>query len=241
MMNRRNTASSKKSQGRSISATSGGCESQFPGKLHDLIAYAEGEGLESIISWDSNGRAFRVNDPNMLVDILPLCFYQTKYRSFQRQLNMWAFERILEGPGKGAFWHPYFIRGQKYLCREMNRQTFQALSPVRYRDFQVQENVREACPSVSSDVGSVIGAISQDPNPIIAFNLSQHKCSSTNIEIPWVHHPSFGSQDRKTTCTSQNNVEKNGFRDGDRLDFEGRHFYYLDLGLTPMHDKLDSD
>lgn len=98
-----------------------GSEVQFPGKLHDMMTFVEREGLESIISWVRNGSALMVHNPEKLVELLPLFFSQTKYRSFQRQLNMWHFQRVLDGPDRGAFVHPYFIRGNKPLCAYMSR------------------------------------------------------------------------------------------------------------------------
>jgi hypothetical protein len=101
---------------------SAGPESQFPGKLHDLLSYAEKQGLEHVISWVRDGCAFVVHRPAELVVILPLFFRQIKYRSFQRQLNMWHFVRASSsGPDQAAVAHPYFIRGQKSLCSFMSR------------------------------------------------------------------------------------------------------------------------
>ena len=69
-------------------------EGLFPCKLHDLLDYAESCGMENVISWTNDGRAFIVHDQDKLVEtLLPLFFGQTKYRSFHRQLNMWSFER----------------------------------------------------------------------------------------------------------------------------------------------------
>lgn len=100
----------------------GAAGSQFPGKLHDLMTYTEQQGLEHIISWVQNGFAIMVHDPEKLLEILPLFgFGQTKYRSFQRQLNMWHWERIADGPFKGGWKHPYFLRGNKLLCSYMSR------------------------------------------------------------------------------------------------------------------------
>lgn len=100
----------------------GAASAQFPGKLHDMITFAEAEGLSYIISFVQSGTAIMVHDPDRLMQILPhFGFCQTQYRSFQRQLNMWHFERILDGRYKSAWIHPYFIRGNKALCSLMNR------------------------------------------------------------------------------------------------------------------------
>jgi HSF-type DNA-binding len=61
---------------------------QFPGKLHDLLTYAEMNGLDNIIGWVHNGSAFMVHDQEKLLQVLPIFFGQTKFRSFQRQLNV---------------------------------------------------------------------------------------------------------------------------------------------------------
>jgi hypothetical protein len=61
---------------------------QFPGKLHDLLTYAENSGLEWIISWVHDGKAVMVHRQDHLLQILPIFFGQTKFRSFQRQLNV---------------------------------------------------------------------------------------------------------------------------------------------------------
>jgi HSF-type DNA-binding len=65
---------------------------QFPGKLHDLLTYAESSGFDWIISWVHNGKAFMVHSQQHLMQILPIFFGQTKFRSFQRQLNVSTFE-----------------------------------------------------------------------------------------------------------------------------------------------------
>lgn len=101
----------------------GSASEQFPGKLHDLMTYVEQQGMGGdIISWVKDGTAIMVHDPEMLLRLLPrFGLSQTKYRSFQRQLNMWHWQRITHGPFKGGWLHPYFIRGDKKLCGFMSR------------------------------------------------------------------------------------------------------------------------
>ena len=97
---------------------------KFPTKLHDMLEFAEQEGLDSTISWVFNGRAFMVHDAESIKNILPLFFGQTKYNSLRRQLNNWDFDRVKSGPYKGAFFHPYFVKGNRSLCEKMTRQLF---------------------------------------------------------------------------------------------------------------------
>ena len=86
-----------------------------------MMSYVESHGLENIISWVLDGNAIMVHDQENLIHVLQLFFGQTKYRSFQRQLHMWHFDRILAGPYKGAFFHKLFLKGQKELCARMSR------------------------------------------------------------------------------------------------------------------------
>jgi hypothetical protein len=42
-------------------------------------------------------------------------FRQTRYTSFQRQLNLYRFTRITSGPDKNGYHHPFFLRGREDL------------------------------------------------------------------------------------------------------------------------------
>ena len=52
---------------------------------------------------------------------VPKYFRQTKLKSFQRQLNLWGFERVRKGVEKDAICHNYFVRGAPDLCNFMKR------------------------------------------------------------------------------------------------------------------------
>jgi hypothetical protein len=48
-----------------------------PGKLHNMLDYADSQGLGHSMSWTIDGRAFVIHDTEKPVDILPLFFSQT--------------------------------------------------------------------------------------------------------------------------------------------------------------------
>ena len=74
-------------QGMASAAHSGGGSKLFPMKLHDMLTMSEFKGLDSIISWLPNGRAFKVHDPKLFAtEIMGEHFHQSKFKSFQRQL-----------------------------------------------------------------------------------------------------------------------------------------------------------
>lgn len=94
----------------------------FPWKLHEMLEEADSNNFTNIVSWLPDHSSFRVHQPEIFVNqIMPKYFRQTKYKSFQRQLNMWGFERLISGPNKGGYSHESFVRGQPALCHRMKR------------------------------------------------------------------------------------------------------------------------
>lgn len=74
----------------------------FPQKLHRLILEAEKEGNADVLSFVSHGRAFQIHKPKRFeAELMPKYFTTTRLSSFQRQLNLYSFSRITEGPDKG--------------------------------------------------------------------------------------------------------------------------------------------
>jgi hypothetical protein len=100
--------------------TRGGVSSPFPLMLHSLLERRE---YKKIISWQPHGRCFILKDQKGFVKhVMPHFFKQTKFTSFQRQLNLYGFHRIYRaGPDKGAYYHNYFLRGQPDLTAKMYR------------------------------------------------------------------------------------------------------------------------
>lgn len=98
----------------------GGVQVPFPEKLHNLL---EEHSHEEVISWAPHGRCFVVHRPNEFVNkVMPQYFQQSKLTSFQRQLNLYGFTRILQsGPDKGGYYHACFLRGKKDLCSRIVR------------------------------------------------------------------------------------------------------------------------
>jgi hypothetical protein len=95
---------------------------RFPWKVHSMLDNAETEGYGSVLSWDGDN-GFIIHDKKAFVEeIVPRYFSQTKYKSFQRMLNMWGYERVCEGPRKGAYTHTHFRRGDPDLCNLMKCQ-----------------------------------------------------------------------------------------------------------------------
>jgi HSF-type DNA-binding len=48
-------------------------------------------------------------------------FRQSKLTSFQRQLNLYGFQRLTRGADAGAYYCELFLRGMPFLCKKMTR------------------------------------------------------------------------------------------------------------------------
>jgi hypothetical protein len=103
---------------------------QFPVKLFHMLEAVEREGNEHIVSWHSDGNSFQVHNARQFVDVvLPSNFKQSKYKSFQPQLNFYGFQRITSGPLEGSYEHGSFIKGDEALCKQIRRH--QAQQPTK--------------------------------------------------------------------------------------------------------------
>jgi hypothetical protein len=97
---------------------------QFPFRLHQILAETEQNGNSTIISWLPDGSSFRVHKRAAFESkIMPMYFSSSKYKSFQRNLNVWGYELITEGPVKGGYRHAHFVKGKPELCYNMFRQS----------------------------------------------------------------------------------------------------------------------
>mmetsp|Transcript_383 Transcript_383/g.554 ORF Transcript_383/g.554 Transcript_383/m.554 type:complete len:391 (+) Transcript_383:166-1338(+) len=103
----------------------GGVSVPFPEKLHELISDAEANGQSDVISFFPHGRAFVVHNVERFKnEIMPNYFKQSRYSSFQRQLNLYGFSRITQGRDSGGYYHEYFLRGRPALAIHMKRVGF---------------------------------------------------------------------------------------------------------------------
>ena len=81
----------KKRRGGRGGGPRGGIYDPFPTKWHRMLSLLHEEGQDEVVSWLSHGRAFKVHQPKVFAaTIMPRFFNQSKYTSFQRQLNLYG-------------------------------------------------------------------------------------------------------------------------------------------------------
>lgn len=95
----------------------------FPERLHKMLQNMDAEGTSHIVSWNQEGLGFAVHDPTEFVSkVMPKYFRQTKFTSFQRQLNLYDFHRRAGGPQSGSlYFHNLFRKDRPHLCKSMIR------------------------------------------------------------------------------------------------------------------------
>jgi hypothetical protein len=212
-----------------------GSTAQFPVRLYDMMAFVQTQGLESVIGWVLGGRGFMIHDPSKLVDVLPLFFGQTKHRSFLRQLNMWDFDRISQGPNKGTYMHPYFVKGNRELCGQMSRHIRQKVERAPPRRQQVSSG------SSHGELGSFKSEVAQgshrlNPSTDSSNNLeSTHSTTSTSTSAL----PASDRRTRRRQTTTEENPTK---RECGDTDFFCKSYNAFSSWLLPMsQDGLNLD
>ena len=70
------------------------------------------EANSDAIAWLPHGKGFVIRNKKVFSDVtLPKYFKESKFTSFTRKLNRWGFCRITHGTESGAYYHPYFQKG----------------------------------------------------------------------------------------------------------------------------------
>jgi len=126
----------------------GGVTTPFPLKLHDMLNATSAAGMEDIVSWQPHGRCFVVHKPKEFVLMLPEYFKLSKLASFQRQLNLYGFQRLTRGRDRGGYYHELFLRDRVFLSHSIQRIKVKGTG-VRARSNPDQEPDFWAMPWVS--------------------------------------------------------------------------------------------
>lgn len=116
-------------------------------------------------------------------------FRQTKYSSFQRQLNIYEFQRISTGPDKNAYYHLSFQRGKNDLLPLIKRVTVKgtgirkAPAPEDEPNFYEMAPIAAADPPVSTTVTLEAPSRSLPSLPITGLGLGAHPFTSPTTNL----------------------------------------------------------
>jgi hypothetical protein len=104
----------------------------FPVKLHKLLEHESKKGKNDVISWLQDGKSFKVHDKHRFANEIMAAYFETsKYKSFQKNLNIWEFKTVATSssgylPDRsprtlGECYHPLFVRDFPALSERMKR------------------------------------------------------------------------------------------------------------------------
>ena len=112
-------------------------------------------------------------------------FSMSKYASFQRQLNIYGFDRFLDGPDRGAYFHPLFLRGSPHATDHMVRRKIKGLSSKKMRsissqpDFYAESRAQDQF--FRSSLAKRTSSCSHTPAPAPAPTLSKMTSSPVSV------------------------------------------------------------
>lgn len=133
-------------------------------------------------------------------------FCQTKYASFQRQLNLYGFQRFLHhSRDKGAYYHACFIRGNRALVRNILRRKIKGSS--------------------SSNAASKLLMPHEEPDFYKTIGQRNNMPSKSAVVVPVLPE-----QKKTTTTTTPQNAHSVLTRDASTgtAYFEGSRFHFVD-------------
>ena len=214
----------------------------FPWQLQKMLTEVSAQGRCDVVSWLPNGKAFKVHKVNVFVEeILPSYFKQTKYKSFQRQCNLWGFERMTSlGIEKGAYWHPDFVLDHPGLCRRLTRQ--KATKKSSSSSTKKTTTTQKVNVVVAQQPRVVVSQVPNIPakNPFIVPTMTKEITASFTTDVISVlpiessyktdHNQVVSDDDESLPCVvTASCVEPSVVDTIPAVDFEGCTFFPLDL------------
>ncbi|KAG7342529.1 HSF-type DNA-binding protein [Nitzschia inconspicua] len=208
-----------------IETTSTNTNSQqmrFPSKLHMLL---ERTDASSVISWMPDGKSFLIHDKDRFSqELLAEFFGTTNFKTFQRNLNLWAFTRISKGPNKDQTSHPLFLRGFPGLSRNMKRIVLKGTGRGNraprggISDFDAIK--QRALISDVSSVSSTSSTLTGTGQPSASYEKSNGAAAAAAAAALASYTT---GRDNKTTNNGMPHIAHSGMTSGghERLGFEG--------------------
>jgi hypothetical protein len=246
----------------------GGVSVAFPKRLHEMLSTVAEEGLDHIVSWQPHGRCFLVHNKKRFVEeIMPRFFHQSKMTSFQRQLNLYAFNRLTVGRDRGAYYHPLFLRQREYLCERMNRTRIKGNgmkavpSPSTEPDFYQMPYCPPLSTNYTADAVKSLNLTSEAATSGTTLaSLFRYKPRLSVVSASSLEPPSPIGSDHKLVIDGQMDslssvrncldmavgvpqfVQTGGnLHNGDLAFFEGQQFRYLELSDDEEESLLNAD
>jgi len=192
-----------------------------------MLEQADREGFEHVVGWQSSGRSFKVHNPREFeATILPRFFSQhgIKYKSFQRQLNVYNFQKIQMGSSKGGMMHKSFIRGRPELLhtivRKENEDSVNTLNHDRLH-LRIQRTLSQLAELEASPIHSRKSSTSKD-------------IDNQSLQVPMTPIPLYHNEQ---PASSSHPPERQYPNEGRDLHQKNRHRYQQQQDPVPYSER----
>jgi len=208
----------------------GGVITPFPVKLHEMLDRIEADGLGHVVSWQPHGRCFVVHKPKEFVNhVMPHYFKQTKMASFQRQLNLYGFNRLTGGLDKGGYYHELFLRGKVSLAYDIHRMRVKGTG-VRLPTNPDNEPNFYALPPLAKDAPMTMPPLPPPKVPSSDAAAMQGNMNHRRAELLRESHDHTQKIAQAAKIQRQQQRKRS---ESDVVFFEGLPFHYLDPSALP--------
>eukprot|EP00339_Tiarina_fusa_P001822 CAMPEP_0117019568 /NCGR_PEP_ID=MMETSP0472-20121206/14998_1 /TAXON_ID=693140 ORGANISM="Tiarina fusus, Strain LIS" /NCGR_SAMPLE_ID=MMETSP0472 /ASSEMBLY_ACC=CAM_ASM_000603 /LENGTH=309 /DNA_ID=CAMNT_0004724567 /DNA_START=57 /DNA_END=986 /DNA_ORIENTATION=+ len=204
----------------------------FPCKVYDMLEDAASQGFDDIVAWNSEGNGFMVHNKDKFTkEIIPLYFNQTKYKSFQRQLSLYGFERITVGKNKGLRHHDKLQRGSRQLCREMK--------PIGYKPRGLEQKEKGSkksghkTSSEDSSTSSHTEERQRPQGPTSSAIPAVISSGSLDKDVTFQAVPMRITPDSSPRRVAEISSDESSLSSEDMAFFEGMSFYLMDPPTAP--------
>jgi len=204
----------KKFGGWQRSSGCGGSVETFPFKLHEMLKQP---AFEDMVAWQTHGRCFMIHQVDQFVnDVLPRFFNQSKFRSFQRQLNMYGFRRLRRGVDRGGYYHELFLQGREDLCRRLIRSRSGATGAKKGPNGTSTSLSTSSSSSVTSSSSNGSGSdhnsnnhCSKESSSLLSSSCAASIAKASAMEPNFYAMESCGSSSSSSTTTNKGKTRKN--------------------------------
>lgn len=161
-------------------------------------------------------------------------------KSFQRQLNFYKFHRIIGGPLDGSYAHPQFVKGEEEMAKKIRRQELssQPVTTLPHDDDERHEDNNNKVDK--TDNGDGLSIVSEDEE-VVGTSESVQVADQENDHSPDLRLPSDCDDDLQALIESEftlferENQSQDIFREGSRLSFVGKKFFFLPVEFTDLY------
>lgn len=147
----------------------------FPYKLYRMLVETEEANQSDIVSFLPHGCSFAIHQPKIFAsEIMPKYFTTGRLSSFQRQLNLYNFRRIPDGPDKGGYWHENLMKDCPSLCQHILRRKSGTKS-IHSNSMMMMD------PPPSTSSSALLAAYHQDQKQTLSASLMPSQRSAASI------------------------------------------------------------